>query len=308
MISYSYADKRTVIHKLNPWCKLAWIASVSILALLFNNPLYLLLLFLSTLPLLLAARVWKEWAALMKFFLFLCLLIIVMNALVGNRGFHVLYQLPFAIPLVGAPRITLEATLCGAGNSLRLLAIVSAFTILTFTIHPDDLMLVLIKAKLPYKSVLVTSLSARFVPVLIADAQCIADVHRSRGLELDKGSRIQRAKNYMAIAIPLLSNSLDRAVQVAEAMESRAFGSSKERTFYKELTTTRFDIILLASALLPLVVGIGMRWLGYGGYEYYPILPGISFTQLEAVMLGGLALSLNMMFILAPLKRRVDLD
>ncbi|MCK4387977.1 MAG: energy-coupling factor transporter transmembrane protein EcfT [Dehalococcoidia bacterium] len=308
MISYKYADKRTVIHKLNPWCKLAWIASVFILALLFNNPLYLLLLFLSTLPLLLAARVWKEWASLMKFFLFLCLLIIVINALASNQGSHVLYQIPFAIPVVGAPKITLEAVLCGAGNSLRLLTIISAFTILTFAIHPDDLMLVLMKAKLPYKSVLVTSLSTRFVPALIGDAQCIADVQRSRGLELDKGSRIQRAKNHMAIAIPLLSNSLDRAVQVAEAMESRAFGSGKNRTFYKELKTTQFDITVLAFALLPLAVGIGMRCLGHGGYEYYPILPGISFTQLEAIMLGSLVLLLNMVFILAPLKRRVDLD
>ncbi len=308
MISYKYTDKGTVIHKLNPWCKLAWIASVFILALLFDNPVYLLLLFLSTLPLVLAARIWKEWASLMKFFLLLCLLIIVINALASNRGSHVLYQVPFAIPLIGAPKITLEAILCGIGNSLRLLAIVSAFTILTFTIHPDDLMLVLMKAKLPYKSVLVTSLSTKFVPALIGDAQCIADVQRSRGLEFDKGSRIQKVKNHMAIAIPLLSNSLDRAVQVAEAMESRAFGSGKNRTFYRELTMSRLDVVTLAFAFSPAVVGIGMRCLGQGGYEYYPVLQEISFTQLEAIMLGGLVLLLNMVFILAPLKRRVDLD
>ncbi len=308
MISYKYTDKGTVIHKLNPWCKLAWIASVFILALLFDNPVYLLLLFLSTLPLVLAARIWKEWASLMKFFLLLCLLIIVINALASNRGSHVLYQVPFAIPLIGAPKITLEAILCGIGNSLRLLAIVSAFTILTFTIHPDDLMLVLMKAKLPYKSVLVTSLSTKFVPALIGDAQCIADVQRSRGLEFDKGSRIQKVKNHMAIAIPLLSNSLDRAVQVAEAMESRAFGSGKNRTFYKELTMSRLDVVTLAFAFSPAVVGIGMRCLGQGGYEYYPVLQEISFTPLEAIMLGGLVLLLNMVFILAPLKRRVDLD
>jgi energy-coupling factor transport system permease protein len=308
MISYKYADKGTAIHELNPWCKLAWIASVFVLALLFDNPVYLLLLFLSTLPLILAARIWREWASLMKFFLLLCLLIIVINALAANQGTHVLYQIPFAIPLVGAPRITLEAILCGAGNSLRLLAIVSAFTILTFTIHPDDLMLVLMKAKLPYKSVLVTSLSTKFVPALIGDAQCIADVQRSRGLEFDKGSRIQKAKNHMGIAIPLLSNSLDRAVQVAEAMESRAFGSGKNRTFYKELKMSRLDVVTLVFAFSPAVVGIGMRFLGQGSYEYYPVLQGISFTQVEAIMLVGLVLLLNMVFILAPLKRRIDLD
>ena len=308
MISYKYRDKDTAIHRLNPWCKLAWIASVFILALLFDNPLYLLVFFLSTLPLLLAAKVRREWMSLLKFFLFLCGLIIVINALVSNRGFHVLYQASFAIPMMGTPKITLEAIFCGVGNSLRLLAIISAFTILMFTIHPDDLMLALTKAKLPYKSVLVTSLSTKFVPTLIDDASRITDVQKSRGLEFDKGGRIQKAKSYMAIGIPLLSNSLDRAVQVAEAMESRAFGSSQNRTFYKELKLTRFDVITLVGALLPCVVGIAMRCLGQGGYEYYPVLQGISFTQLEATMLIGLVLLLNMVFILAPLKRRVDLD
>jgi ABC-type cobalt transport system, permease component CbiQ and related transporters len=308
VINYKYRDKGTAIYRLNPWSKLAWIASVFVLALLFNNPFHLLLLFLSTLPLILAAKVWREWMSLLKFFLLLCGLIIVINALVSNQGSHVLYQTPFAIPIMGAPNITLEAILCGVGNSLRLLAIISAFTILMFTIHPDDLMLAMTKVKLPYKSVMVTSLSAKFVPALIDDAQCITDVQRSRGLEFEKGGRIQRAKNYMAIAIPLLSNSLDRAVQVAEAMESRAFGSSQNRTFYKELKITRFDAVTLACVLLPCAVGIVMRCLGQGGYEYYPVLQGISFTQLEVIMLIGLVFLLNMLFILAPLKRRIDLD
>ena len=307
-MNYKYRNKHTAIHRLNPWCKLAWIASVFILALLLNNPLYLLLLFLSTLPLILAARVWKEWASLMKFFLLLCLLIIVINALVSNEGVHVLWQASFALPLIGTPKITLEAILCGAGNSLRLLAIISAFTLLTFTIHPDDLMLAMTKLKLPYKSVLVTSLSTRFVPAIIDDARCITDVQRSRGLELDRVGRVQKAKNYMAIGIPLLSNSLDRAVQVAEAMESRAFGSGKNRTFYRELKITRFDAVALACALLPGIFGIAMRCLGQGGYDYYPVVQGIGLTGLEVAMLLTLVLLLNMMFILALVKRRIDLD
>lgn len=308
MISYKYTDKDTAVHRLNPWCKLGWIASVLVLALLFNNPLYLLLLFLSTLPLIIAARAWQEWASLMKFLFLLCLLIIAINALASSRGTHVLWQASFAIPLIGSPKITLEALLCGLGNSLRLLAVVSAFTLLTFTIHPDDLMLAMAKLKLPYKSVLVTSLSTRFIPALMDDAQCITDVQRSRGIELEKGGRVQKAKNYMAIVIPLLSNSLDRAIQVAEAMESRAFGSGKERTCYKEWRLTHFDAITIACALLPCALGIIMRCLGQGSYDYYPVVQGISFSGLEAVMLATSVLSLNMLLILAPMKRRVDLD
>lgn len=308
MLSYGYDDKGTAVHRLHPWCKVAWVASILLVALLLNNPLYLLLLFLSTLPLILAAKVWKEWVSLTKFLLLLCALVIVVNGLVGNQGSHVLYQLPVVLPVAGAPKITWEAILCGVGNSLRLLAIFSAFSILVFTVHPDDLMLALLKVKWPYKSVLITSLSTKFVPGLIDDAQRIADVQRCRGRQFDKGGRIHRARNYMAVAIPLLSNALDRAIQVAEAMESRAFGSGKDRTFYKELSMRRVDVAALGLAFSPAAFGIALRCLGRGGYEYYPVYQSIGFALSDVVTLIALAFLLNTLFFLARLEERMGLD
>jgi energy-coupling factor transport system permease protein len=215
--SFRYRDKGTPVHKLNPFCKLAWIVSILVLALILDNPLFLLLLFLSTLPVVGAARVWREWLPAMKFTLFLCPAIIIINALVSSHGTHVLFEAPFRLPVMGTPVITLEAIVYGAAMSLRLLAIISAFAILTFTVHPDDMMLAMIRMKLPYKSVLVTSLSTRFIPTLIDDIERITDIQRSRGLELDKGKLSQRIRSRSSIVIALLSNSLDRAVQVAEA-------------------------------------------------------------------------------------------
>ena len=308
MISFRYKEKGTAIHKLNAFCKLAWVVSILVLSLIFNNPIYLLLLFLSTLPIIIAARVWREWASLMKFALYLCLAIIIVNALVSSHGSHLLWQAPFRIPLIGAPVITLEAIFFGVGMSLRLLAIISAFTILTFTIHPDDIMLAMIKMKLPYKSVLVTSLSTRFVPTLIDDVERISDVQRSRGLELDRGKLTQRIKSRMAIIIPLLSNSLDRTVQVAEAMESRAFGSGEKRTFYKEIKLSRLDVPALISGFLPVVLGMFMRWWGQGDYQYYPTLEKISLDGFECSMLALLVFLLCLMVSLALLKKRIELD
>ena len=308
MISFRYKGKGTAIHKLNVFCKLAWVVSILVLSLIFNNPIYLLLLFLSTLPIIIAARIWREWASIMKFALYLCLAIVIINALVSYHGSHLLWQAPFRIPLIGAPVITLEAIFFGVGMSLRLLVIISAFTILTFTIHPDDIMLVMIKMKLPYKSVLVTSLSTRFIPTLIDDVERISDVQRSRGLELDRGKLTQRIKSRMAIIIPLLSNSLDRTIQVAEAMESRAFGSGEKRTFYKETKLSKLDIPTLISGFLPLVLGIFMRWWGQGDYQYYPTLERISLDGFESSMLALLLFLLGMIVSMALLKKRIELD
>jgi len=308
MLNYKYRDKATIIHRLNPFCKLAWIGGAFVLALIFDNPLYILLLCLATLPPVILAKVGKEWASLMKLALYLSVAVIVINALVSYQGDHVLYQAPFKIPLLGAPTFTLEAILFGMGNSLRLLAIISSFTLLTLTIHPDDLMLAMLKMRLPYKSVMVTLLSTRFVPTLFDDVERITDVQRSRGLELDKGNLIQKVRGHMAIIVPLLSNSLDRTVQVAEAMESRAFGSGTNRTSYREIRVTRLDVVTLFFCLLPCAWGIFMRCLGQGSYQYYPSPDALSLSGLELSMLLTLVLLLLMMIFMAQLKGRTGIE
>jgi energy-coupling factor transport system permease protein len=162
--------------------------------------------------------------------------------------------------------------------------------------------------KLPYKSVLVTSLSTRFIPTLIDDVECISDVQRSRGLELDKGNLMQKIKSRMSIIIPLLSNSLDRTVQVSEAMESLAFGSGDNRTFYKEIRVSRMDAVTLIFGFLTCAFGIFMSLSGYGDFQYYPTLEGINISIMEWSMLSLLMLLLLSVVLLAFVKRSVDLD
>jgi energy-coupling factor transport system permease protein len=265
-------------------------------------------LFLSTLPTIAAAKVWREWVSVIKYALFLCLAIVVINALVSYHGATILWQASFTLPVLGNPTITLEAIFFGIGMSLRLLAIISAFAVLTFTIHPDDIMLAIIKLRLPYKSVLVTSLSTRFMPTLAEDVQRISDVQRSRGLEFDRGGLMQRIRNRTAIIIPLLSNSLDRTVQVAEAMESRAFGSGQKRSFFREITLDRLDATVLILGFLPIVLGIIMTCWEMGVYQYYPALERISFDTFESCLLALLVFLINLMVIFALLPRGIGLD
>jgi energy-coupling factor transport system permease protein len=287
---------------------MSWASSILILALVLDNPLFLLLLFMMTLPLVAAAKVWREWLSFMKFAIYLCALIITINALVSYHGTHVLVEAPFRIPIIGTPTLTLESVLFGVSMSLRLLAIASAFALLSFTAHPDDLMQAMIKMKLPYKSVLVTSLSTKFIPTLIDDVARISDGQRSRGLELDKGNLVDRVRSRASVIIPLLSNSLDRAVQVAEAMESKAFGAGRGRTFYKGMRLSLLDVVTVACVLLPAALGTFMRFSGYGDYQYYPTLGTMDLSNLEWSLLLVLVLLLSSIIPLARLKGKVDLD
>ncbi len=308
MPELSYRDRDTVIHALSPLVKLAWGGGLVVLSLIFNHPVYILILFFSTIPLVWLAGVGREWASTLKLTLWLGLSIIVINALFSYHGDHVLLTAPFRLPVVGSPVITLEAIAFGAVMALKLIVIISVFSLINLTIHPDDIMAVLLKMRLPYKSVLVTSLSTRFVPCLVEDIGRISDGYRTRGVQLDAGSWFRRLRNRGRISFALLGNSLDRAVQVAEAMEARAFGNGQKRAFYKEINISRIDAVTLVVGLLPLAAGIAVRVLGFGDYQYYPKLSAIGLEGWGWLIPAIILLLLAAVVPLAFLKRRVELD
>jgi len=250
----------------------------------------------------------REWASALKFSLWLGLSIIVINALLSYHGDHVLLTAPFRLPVIGYPVITLEAIAFGAVMALKLAVIISVFTLINLTVHPDDIMAVLLKMRLPYKSVLVTSLSTRFVPCLVEDMGRISDGYRTRGVQLDAGSWFKKLKNRGKMTLALLANSLDRAVQVAEAMEARAFGNGKKRVLYKDISISKMDAVTLGVGLLPLAAGIAVRVMGYGDYQYYPNLTSIGGGAVEWLVPVGMLLLLAAIVPFAFLKRRVELD
>jgi energy-coupling factor transport system permease protein len=307
-VRYRYLDRDSPIHLLNPLCKLTWAVSLTILTLVLDHPLALLCLLLVTLPPVFSAGIIREWASFMKYSLLLCLTVIALNILFSYNGMHVLASIPWHIPIIGVPRITLEAIVFGLSMSLRLLAVVSAFTLLTLTVHPDDILQALLKLKIPYKSVLVAALSARFLPALVEDAGKISDLQRSRGLETQRGSLLRRIKNKAAVLAPLLVNSLDRTVQIAESMEARGFGSGNHRSFYKQLKLSRLDVLGLASSFLPLAPGILLRVRGEGFFQYYPSLGDFRLGLLAWTLLALTFLLFSLIVPLGTLKRRWEID
>jgi len=306
--SLNYQDKGTVIHRMNPLSKLVWGVGILVLSLIFNHPLYVLLLLAAVLFLVLLARVWREWSSAMRLALWLGISIIVINALVSYHGSHVLLEAPFTLPVIGTPKITVEAIAFGAVMALRLFVIISTFVLINLTVHPDEIMAILLKLKFPYKSVLITSLATRFMPCLIEDIGRIGDAYRARGLELDTGSWLARIKNRAQIILPLLANSLEKAVQIAEAMEARAFGTGRKRALYHDIKLSPMDTVTLGFAVMPLSLGILMRIWGYGAYRYYPTMQAINFGYYESVLLSILAVVLVTTVSLGFLKRMVELD
>jgi len=93
-------------------------------------------------------------------------------------------------------------------------------------------------------------------------------------LELEKGNFMKRIRNYIPILIPLIVSAIRRSLELAEAMESRAWGAIKKRTNLYELKTKKGDYILLLLTVAILIFSVYVRL-------YVPIPSFTSLLKLQ---------------------------
>ncbi|MCX8188375.1 MAG: energy-coupling factor transporter transmembrane protein EcfT [Nitrososphaeria archaeon] len=227
-----YRRQESIIHSLDPRVKLIISFSLFILS-LFSSTIFEFIILLSAIFLLgVLSKVLRRMIKTITFSLTFVIMIFVINLLVG-------YDLIFSIVI-----------------SLRFIAIISSSSIFFLTSSPDELDLVMRSLHLPYDLIFAFVTAVRFVPVILLDAIQIIDSQRSRGLEIEKGNIFKRIRNYIPILIPLIVQSIIRSEELAEAMESRAYGFSKKRTSYYTLHFKMKDYLILCLHLMLVVLFI----------------------------------------------------
>jgi len=239
MLFQGFRFKRvsTWMHRMDPRIKLLLSCSFFV-AFLYTELLPLIIAFLIQVPMVLSAHVVREWLGTLKGGIFFAILILVMNMLTGST-------LTYSIAMV-----------------LRFLILISAFSIFFLTTRPDDLGAALEKMGVPYDYSFMFTTAVRYVPVLATEALTIMDAQRSRGLEMEKGNIVKRVKNFIPVLIPLLVNSIRRSLEMAEAMESRAWGATKKRTslYVPKLKTIDYVLLSLIVVAIFFAVYIRLYW------------------------------------------------
>ena len=141
-------------------------------------------------------------------------------------------------------------------NGLRLFAVIEATSIFFLTTTPDELEQVMRWFHLPTDFVMVFVIAVRFVPVLLLDAMQIMDAQRSRGLEFERGNLIRRLKNTIPLLVPLIAVAVTRSLDLAEAMDSRAYGALKRPSSMYESKLKAVDYAALFLFVLGGAIGL----------------------------------------------------
>ena len=242
---FQFRRASTPIHNLDPRIKFIFVIVIFAVAIMFIEPPVLIILFFAQVPIVLVAKVQKEWIRSMRGATFLAAVIFV-----TNFGFSYVYNSYHLTPQLLENAIAL---------TLRFVVLVESFSVFFLTTSPDHLGLALEQSHVPYEFCFAFTTAVRFVPVLAEEAQTIMDAQKARGLELEKGNFMKRIRNYIPILIPLIVSAIRRSLELAEAMESRAWGAIKKRTNLYELKMKKGDYILLVLTVAILIVSVYVR-------------------------------------------------
>jgi energy-coupling factor transport system permease protein len=172
----------------------------------------------------------------------------VVTPFVETVGWHVLWTGPH-VPVLGTLDVTSEELRGALFQALRLASLSLAFSAYALLLDHDRLVR---GAAFARRSALAVALATRLVPTLERDAAGLVEALRGRGVE------VTGLRGRARLVSPLLAGSLERGLNLAEAMEARGFGRPGA-TLAPRPPWTGLDRMAVAAA--PLLVVAGVLWL-----------------------------------------------
>jgi energy-coupling factor transport system permease protein len=257
----------------------AYCVALGCAALILNHPVLLIAVVVTLLGAGIGAGVWRELRRAALLALPLAVAITVINALVTRDGVSVILRLG-QLPVLGHTDITLEATAYGGILGLRAIALILAGALYTVAVDPDEVLRLF--RRVSFRSALTATLATRMVPVLLRDSRRLADAQRCRPGPPPSRVALVRAAS---------SGVLDRALDVAAALEVRGYGSVR-RPPRSRRPYGRHDVAFSVAAPAVLAVAILARLADLAPFHAYPALHAAGGLPVAAVALALAACAL----------------
>ncbi len=231
----------------------------AIATLLLSNPVALGALTLAIALAALASGVGRELRRALLFAVPLGITVAVINALVTRDGLTVIVRLG-QLPLLGHTDVTLEATAYGGILGLRAVALILCGALYTAAVDPDEILRMF--RRVSFRSALSAAIATRMVPVLARDARRLAEAQRCRP------GRPPTRVQLMRVAT---TGMLDRALDVAAALEVRGYGAARRPPRMRR-PYSRHDLAFGAAAIAITGLAIATRLADLAPFAAYPAL------------------------------------
>lgn len=256
---------------LHPAVLFAFYVGLFLFTMLFMHPGYLAVSFITVILLNVIHDRGIRLRKSLFFFLFIGLIVLIVNPLISQRGATILFYL-FDRP------ITLESIVYGMTMMLSLITLLIGFISFNYVVT-EDKFLYLFSSIAP-KAALLTVLTIRFVPLLKRRLSEIIAIQWTRGVRIDQGSIKIRSINGMKMVNILLTWSLEEALQTADSMKSRGYGVGRRSSFFTYMMDRRDKVVLSIFIGLIFICLVGYLK-GYGSLTIYPELARLTLSGHE---------------------------
>ena len=269
----SYRSRPSALHTARASVGAAFCCAFALVGALYRHPLILAGAMGGILVAGIAAGVGREVGRSLRLALPFAVLVAAVNAVVYQEGATLLVR---GGHFLGRRwDVTLEATLEGLMNGMRIVVLIAALGgLMSAAVDPDELLKAL--RRISYRSALTATLATRLVPVLARDAARMGDAARCR----------PHPPGRLAVVRAALSGALDRAVDVAAALEVRGY-SLAGRPARRSRPVSRHDLRIGAAAFAVAAAALAGVAAGVGGVESYPTLE-LALGPAEVALAGGL--------------------
>jgi energy-coupling factor transport system permease protein len=231
-----YRRRASPLHAARAAAGCAYCLALAIATLMASNPVILGAVAAAVLAAGVAAGVGRPLCRAAVWGLPVAAAIMLINALVSRDGLTVIVRLG-NLPILGHTDVTLEATVYGAILGLRAVALILCGLLYTLAVDPDEVLRLF--RRVSFRSALTATLATRMVPILVRDGRRLAEAQRCR-----PGPPPSR----LALMRVACTGMLDRALDVAAALEVRGYGAARRPPAYRA-PYSRHDAAFLASAV-----------------------------------------------------------
>ena len=247
---------KSVIHRLDPRTKLVAVIAYIVAIFMAKGLWAYVLCVAALLAVLLASRIQpKLLLKSLKPVLFIVLFTAILNM------FYVAGE-----PLITIWKLTItkEGLITAVSMSLRIVLLIAATSMVTYTTSPialtdaiESLLGPLKKLHVPvHEFAMMMTIALRFIPTLIDETDKIMSAQKARGADFESGNLLRRAKALVPVLVPLFISAFRRADDLAVAMECRLYHGGGGRTRLRTLKYGLLDLwgFLAAGAVVAAVI------------------------------------------------------
>ena len=254
-----YQDLKSTIHKLTGATKLIALVFWALASMVTYDTRILGAMFIFSIIMFKVSKVKFKDISFVLYFILVFLLInnIAIFFFSPYEGVEIYNSRTDLFHLFGPYTVTIEQLFYQFNVTLKYFSIIPMALLFMVTTNPSEFAASLNRIGVSYKISYSVAIALRYIPDIQRDYHDISFAQQARGIDMSKKAGLtSRIKNSAAIIMPLIFSSLERIESISSAMELRAFGNNKKRTWYSGRPFEKRDYIAIAVVICVFIAAL----------------------------------------------------